>query len=100
MLFSQSERYRMLSGTITGNNRNIDDEHRSIMEAVLDRDSDRACALIADHFERTTHYLIEASSSKSAGGVPKISRRTGAAVASSVRKSPSKRKLKESHSEA
>ena len=100
MLFSQSERYRMLSGLITGNNRNIEEEHRSIMEAVLDRDSDRACALIADHFERTTHYLIAANSPTSARGLPKISRRTGAAAASRVSKSPSKRKIKERLSEA
>jgi len=93
-LFSQSERYRMLSGTITGNNRNIEEEHRSIMEAALNRDSDRACALITDHFQRTTHYLIAANSPKPAKVLPKVSRRAGAAVASRVSKSPTKKKLK------
>jgi len=90
----------MLSGLITGNNRNIEDEHRSIMEAVLNRDSDRACALIAEHFERTTQYLIAANSPKSSSSIPKISRRTGAAAASRATKSPSKSKLKERHAEA
>ena len=100
MLFSQSERYRMLSGLIAANDRNIEDEHRSIMEAVLDRDADRACALITDHFERTTHYLIAANSPKPVLGLPKISRRIGAPAAPKASKPPSKMKLKERHSEA
>ena len=100
MLFSQSERYRMLSGSITGSNRNIEDEHRNIMEAVLDRNSDRACALISDHFERTTHYLIAAISPQPAEGRLKVSRRTATAAASRLPKSPSKKNLKNRYSEA
>ncbi|RUZ70599.1 GntR family transcriptional regulator, partial [Mesorhizobium sp. M7A.F.Ca.US.006.01.1.1] len=46
-LFIQSERYRRLSGPLNENGRDIDAEHRAIMESVLARDITTARALLA-----------------------------------------------------
>lgn len=61
ILYQQSERYRRLAllsyRTLS---RNVHDEHKAIMEAVLARDVDRACALMDDHLERT-FVLLQAA---------------------------------------
>ncbi|MCR0985625.1 GntR family transcriptional regulator [Roseomonas populi] len=59
-LYAQSERYRRLSVPLSGGGRDVGGEHRAIMEATLARDADRACALLARHFEVTTLILLEA----------------------------------------
>jgi len=60
MLYAQSERYRRLSVPVRRGKRNVVAEHRAIMDAVLARDADRACALMAEHLSLTTRILLEA----------------------------------------
>ena len=53
-LMHQAERYRritFMSGRVVP--RNVQDEHRAIMEAALARDVDAACGLSASHIQRT-----------------------------------------------
>lgn len=62
-LYVQTERYRrpMLKTNVRkDSSRNVSQEHHQIVEAALNRDADRAAALLADHYNRTTQ-LIEAS---------------------------------------
>jgi DNA-binding GntR family transcriptional regulator len=56
----QADRYRALSLLAPGSRRNIDAEHKGLMEAMLARDADLACDRIAAHFELTTNAIIEA----------------------------------------
>ena len=52
LLFDQAERYRNFSRRSVSN-RNIDAEHRSIMEAALARDDAKAITLLKKHIQRT-----------------------------------------------
>jgi len=56
-LADQSERYRKLRilnyRNLAADVRDLNAEHRAIMEAVLDRDAPRAVALMDDHLSRT-----------------------------------------------
>ena len=52
LLFDQAERYRNFSRQSVAN-RNIDGEHRSIMEAALARDEEKAATLLKKHIQRT-----------------------------------------------
>ena len=54
LLFEQSERYRRLAIAYGERERDIDGEHRALVRAALDRDVERACALLTEHFARTT----------------------------------------------
>jgi DNA-binding GntR family transcriptional regulator len=56
-----SELYRRWSGTLTAGlpPRDIPDEHRALMQAVLDHDAERGVTLIADHINRTAAVLEE-----------------------------------------
>ncbi len=60
-LFDCSTRYRkallLSTGTIQ---RDVASEHRNLMEAVLDRDADRASVLLAEHIEETTRLVLSA----------------------------------------
>jgi GntR family transcriptional regulator, carbon starvation induced regulator len=58
MLYAQSERYRHLSVALARQPRDIDAEHQRILDACLARDAERACAAIADHFQRTANILL------------------------------------------
>jgi GntR family transcriptional regulator, carbon starvation induced regulator len=58
MLYAQSERYRHLSVALARENRDVDAEHRNILNACLARDGDVACALLDDHFTRTSEILL------------------------------------------
>jgi DNA-binding GntR family transcriptional regulator len=61
LLYQQSERYRMLATlTRVKRKRNVLKEHEGLMNAVVKRDADRACALIGAHFHETTRLLLEA----------------------------------------
>ena len=53
-LLHQAERYRRVT-FMSGRHvpRNVQDEHRAIMEAALARDVDAACGLSASHIQRT-----------------------------------------------
>jgi DNA-binding GntR family transcriptional regulator len=57
MLYAQSERYRQLSYVLARENRDVDAEHKSILDACLARDADLACRLIDDHLTRTSDIL-------------------------------------------
>lgn len=59
-LFVQSERYRQLASLSTDTDRDVAAEHEAISEAALNRDAQRACALIEDHMRRTSTVLIAA----------------------------------------
>jgi len=61
LLYAQSERYRRLSVPLSEIARDLDREHRDIMEAALARDAGRAKALMAAHLELTTRVLLEQS---------------------------------------
>jgi DNA-binding GntR family transcriptional regulator len=57
MLYAQSERYRRLSAPVTERWRDVNAEHRNIMEAALAGDAKKACALLAAHL-LTTKDLV------------------------------------------
>ena len=59
-LFEQSERYRRLSVPLADAERDIDGEHRSLTEAVLARERDRAGQILEDHLRSTTAVLLQA----------------------------------------
>jgi len=58
-LYEQSERYRRMAVAIKSSGRDIDAEHRAIVEAVLAGDADRATREMARHIERTTAAIAE-----------------------------------------
>jgi DNA-binding GntR family transcriptional regulator len=53
LLYAQSERYRRLSLSEARQERDVDGEHRGLVEAALARDADKACKLLADHLSLT-----------------------------------------------
>lgn len=62
-LYVQTERYRrpmLKTSARKESSRDVSKEHHEIVEAALKRDVDRAAALLADHYNRTTQ-LIETS---------------------------------------
>ena len=58
-LYEQSERYRRMAVAIKSSGRDIDGEHRAIVEAVLAGDADQATREMARHIERTTAAIAE-----------------------------------------
>jgi DNA-binding GntR family transcriptional regulator len=59
-LRDETARYRALSMHYAeGAARDVRGEHQALLKAVLDRDSDRACALLAAHFEATTQKVLD-----------------------------------------
>ena len=60
-LYAQSERYRRLSVPLAGADRDLNREHRDIMQAALDRDIGCAKHLMMRHLELTTSVLLEQS---------------------------------------
>lgn len=78
MLYDQTERYRSLSGRTPGNKtRDVLKEHRQILDAVVSRDADRACALVARHFQRTTDIILAAGIGQELGqGMPPVRRKS------------------------
>lgn len=59
-LYEQSERYRQMAVAIRPSGRDIDAEHRAIVEAALAADADTATAELAKHIERTATAIAEA----------------------------------------
>jgi len=57
MLYAQSERYRRLSAPVTESWRDVNAEHRDIMQAALAGDARKACALLISHL-LTTKDLV------------------------------------------
>jgi GntR family carbon starvation induced transcriptional regulator len=58
MLFEKSERYRKLCLETPRLERDIDVEHKAIADAVIDRDADHACQLVADHLLATMSIVV------------------------------------------
>jgi GntR family transcriptional regulator, carbon starvation induced regulator len=60
LLFDQSERYRRLATAYGQPERDIDGEHVALVRAALDRDAERACALLTEHIAKTTDRVLAA----------------------------------------
>jgi DNA-binding GntR family transcriptional regulator len=58
-LYDHGERYRRLSVQSPTVERPANVEHREVFDAVIARDSDRACWLLSEHIQRTTDALLE-----------------------------------------
>jgi DNA-binding GntR family transcriptional regulator len=58
MLYAQSERYRHLSAALARENRDVDAEHKRILDACLAREPERACSAIDDHLQQTAKILL------------------------------------------
>jgi DNA-binding GntR family transcriptional regulator len=58
-LYDLSDRYRRLSAQVETSERDLDAEHRQIMDAVLARDADAAIAHIEDHFVETVQSILK-----------------------------------------
>ncbi len=58
ILFEQSERYRRLASAYGQPGRDILGEHEALVRASLDRDAERACALLTEHIARTTDRVL------------------------------------------
>lgn len=57
ILYEQSERYRLLSLPVDPSLRDVDAEHRRIVDAVQRRDADAAIAALTVHFARTENLV-------------------------------------------
>jgi DNA-binding GntR family transcriptional regulator len=64
-LYLQSERYRQFSGSIRRLARDVDGEHRELMELALARNIELICAKINDHFNTTKDLIMDSLSSRS-----------------------------------
>lgn len=60
LLYDQSDRYRRLSVRDGLAGRDLGAEHRTIMEAALARDAERAIEHVHDHFLETTRTILSA----------------------------------------
>ena len=56
-LFSRADRYRRLSVSLSGGARDVEGEHRQIMERALAHDAEGAAALLRAHYGRTAAAL-------------------------------------------
>ena len=61
-LFERAVRYRNMSARFRPRSRDKAGEHRALMKAVVGRDADRACELIAKHIQNTTDNVIKYAS--------------------------------------
>jgi len=57
-LYAQSERYRRLVLPYGKVRRDVDAEHRALVEAVLARDAKAACQMLAQHLQLTADILL------------------------------------------
>lgn len=57
-LYAQTERYRRLSVPLRREKRDVEAEHKRLVDAVLARDADRACDLLSEHLWTTTRILL------------------------------------------
>ena len=79
LLYAQSERYRRLSVPLAREERNVDREHRRIMDSALARDADRAVSLLSNHITATTKILLRSNAvTRQPGASPRSSRRRSA----------------------
>jgi DNA-binding GntR family transcriptional regulator len=57
-LHAHSERYRQIAVLYNDQPRNVNEEHRAIMEAALARDADLAAELTTEHINATARILL------------------------------------------
>jgi GntR family transcriptional regulator, carbon starvation induced regulator len=58
-LRDQTLRYRQLAMRYSDSKvRNVPEEHARLMDAVLERNADEACAILTDHYESTTRSVL------------------------------------------
>jgi DNA-binding GntR family transcriptional regulator len=63
ILRDQTSRYRHLSvRTDCGEKRDVETEHKALVDAVLARDSATACRLLSEHFDTTTRLVLASDS--------------------------------------
>ncbi|WP_137924376.1 FCD domain-containing protein [Cupriavidus sp. 2SB] len=60
IMFDQSERYRMLSVSHPVGPRDVNAEHRALMDAALERNVDKVNELVAAHFRETANVVTAA----------------------------------------
>lgn len=65
-LFAQSERYRRLSVPVARQERDLDAEHKALLDAALKRDADAAVTALTQHLSATTRILLEAPEMRAA----------------------------------
>lgn len=65
-LYDQNVRYRRIAGLAAHPSRDVNNEHRAIMDAALDRNADAAAALLIAHYTRTGGFLRPAFAEASA----------------------------------
>ena len=59
-LYDLNVRYRYLAGRAKSYaRRNVEAEHRAILDAAVSRSTDRACASLMDHYRKTGAFLAE-----------------------------------------
>ena len=59
-LHDQNDRYRRIFLSVNPFDRDVKSEHNIIVDATLERNPDLACALLAQHIERTTRNISRA----------------------------------------
>lgn len=60
LLYDKSERYRnVAAGKPRQRVRDVDTEHKALMELAIGRDADGVCKLIAKHFRETTNIILD-----------------------------------------
>ena len=59
--------YRRLAQAHGKARRDVDDEHTALVRATLDRDAERACALLTEHIAKTTERVLAAHPGLRAG---------------------------------
>ena len=66
-LYDLNIRYRYLAGrALDYSTRNIGSEHTAIMNAAVDRDTETACHILLDHYQRTGAFLERLFTSEAA----------------------------------
>ncbi|MEJ7928324.1 GntR family transcriptional regulator, partial [Sphingobium sp. AN641] len=58
-LAAQGDRYRWFAAAASRPDRDLDDEHRCIADAFIDRDADRAVRLMSEHIRFTAETLLK-----------------------------------------
>ncbi|KAG1247579.1 hypothetical protein G6F65_020089 [Rhizopus arrhizus] len=59
-LYAQTERYRRparAGATAYGPERNVDDEHRQLLDAAISRDIEGSVAMLAAHYRKTAQFI-------------------------------------------
>jgi DNA-binding GntR family transcriptional regulator len=74
-LREEADRYRKLAGAAAYPARDVEAEHAAIAAAALDRDADRAGALLAQHLSTTGDFVRHKLDGRAAGSAARVRRR-------------------------